>query len=122
MTSVKATTADLPRTEDWDAWRARIDERMEHVATRADLANLRVWMFATMVTVGALTVAAMKFLLGESRASTRSGRGCADVRRTGRRRSGAAFWQPAAEVRVAPRVFRHPSDKDVSREHAGPHM
>lgn len=64
MTNVKATTVDLPRTEDWVAWRARIDERIEHVATRADLANLKVWMFATMVTIGALTVAAMKFFPG----------------------------------------------------------
>ncbi len=68
MTSAEATTATPPRNEDWIAWRARIDERMEHVATKADLANLKVWMFATMVTtmvtVGALTVAAMKFLLG----------------------------------------------------------
>ncbi len=41
---------------------------MEHVATKADMANLKVWMVATMVatmfTVGALTVAALKLLLG----------------------------------------------------------
>ena len=68
MTTAEVTTADLPRNEDWVAWRARIDERMEHVATKADMANLKVWMVTTMVatmfTVGALTVASLKLLLG----------------------------------------------------------
>ena len=68
MTTADTTTLNPPGTDDWVAWRARIDERMEHVATRADLANLKVWMVTTMVatmfTVGALTVAALKLLLG----------------------------------------------------------
>ncbi len=68
MTTAEVTTVDLPRNEDWVEWRARIDERMEHVATKADMANLKVWMVATMVatmfTVGALTVASLKLLLG----------------------------------------------------------
>ena len=68
MTTAEVTTVDLPRNEDWVAWRARIDERMEHVATKADMANRKVWMVTTMVatmfTVGALTVASLKLLLG----------------------------------------------------------
>ncbi len=70
MTTAEMTTVDLPRSEDWVAWRARIDERMEHVATKADLADLRVWMLRTMVTTmittmigfGALIVAAIRLL------------------------------------------------------------
>ena len=70
MTTAEVTTVHLPRNEDWVAWRARIDERMKHVATKADLADLRVWMLRTMVTTmittmigfGALIVAAIRLL------------------------------------------------------------
>ena len=50
-----------PFSEDWIAWRARVDEKLRHVATKEDLANLRealTWRillamggFATIVTV-----------------------------------------------------------------------
>ena len=70
MTTANVTTADPPRTDDWVAWRARIDERMQHMATKADVADLKVWMLKTMVTTtvttmigfGALIVAAIRLL------------------------------------------------------------
>lgn len=70
MTTANVTTADPPRTDDWVAWRARIDERMQHMVTKADLADLKVWMLKTMVTTtvtttigfGALIVAAIGLL------------------------------------------------------------
>ncbi|MDE2689086.1 MAG: hypothetical protein OXI49_01105 [Acidobacteriota bacterium] len=43
-------------------WHIRVDERMKHVAMKEDLANLRVWMMATTLTVGALIVAAIKLI------------------------------------------------------------
>ncbi len=70
MTTANVTTADPPRTDDWVAWRARIDERLQHTATKADLTDLKVWMLKTMVTTmvttmigfGALIVAAIRLL------------------------------------------------------------
>ncbi len=70
MTTANVTTADLPQTDDWVAWRARVDERMQHMATKADVADLKVWMLKTMVTTtvttmigfGALIVAAIRLL------------------------------------------------------------
>ena len=70
MTSLETTAPVPPQTDDWVAWRARIDERLQHMATKADLADLRVWMLKTMVTTtitamigfGALIVAAIRLL------------------------------------------------------------
>ncbi len=70
MTTANVTTVDLPQTDDWVAWRARIDERLQHTATKADLADLKVWMLKTVVTTmittmigfGALIVAAIRLL------------------------------------------------------------
>ena len=70
MTTANVTTADPPLTDDWVAWRARVDERLQHMATKADLADLKVWMLKTMITTmvtsmigfGALTVAAIRLL------------------------------------------------------------
>ena len=70
MTTANVTTAIPPQTDDWVVWRARIDERLEHMATKADLADLKVWMLKTMVTTmvttmigfGALIVAAIRLL------------------------------------------------------------
>lgn len=66
MTTANVTTAGPPQTEDWIAWRGRVDERLEHMATKADLADLKVWMLKTMITsmigVGALIVAAIRLL------------------------------------------------------------
>lgn len=70
MTTANATTADPPRTDGWVAWRARVDERMQHMATKADVADLKAWMLKTMVTTtvtamigfGALIVAAIRLL------------------------------------------------------------
>ena len=70
MTTANVTTAGPPQTEDWIAWRGRVDERLEHMATKADLADLKVWMLKTMITMmitsmigfGALIVAAIRLL------------------------------------------------------------
>ena len=70
MTTVELTSAAPPQTEDWIEWRARIDERLQHTATKADLADLKVWMVKTLVTTmittmigfGALIVAAIRLL------------------------------------------------------------
>ncbi len=70
MTNVELTSAAPPHTEDWIAWRGRVDERLRHMATKADLADLKVWMLKTMVTTmittmigfGALIVAAIRLL------------------------------------------------------------
>lgn len=70
MTTADMTTMDPPRNEDWVAWRGRVDERLQHMATKADLADLKVWMLKTMVTTmittmigfGALIVAAIRLL------------------------------------------------------------
>ena len=66
MTTANATTAGPPQTDDWLEWRGRVDERLEHVATKADLADLKVWMLKTMITsmigFGALIVAAIRLL------------------------------------------------------------
>ncbi len=36
------TGAETPAlNEDWIAWRARVDEKLRHVATKEDLANLK---------------------------------------------------------------------------------
>ncbi|MCY3966747.1 MAG: hypothetical protein OXG83_17140 [Acidobacteria bacterium] len=43
-------------------WRIRVDEQTKHVAMKEDLANLRVWMMATTLTVGGLIVAAIKLI------------------------------------------------------------
>ncbi len=43
-------------------WRIRVDETLKHVAMKEDLANLRVWMMATTLTVGGLIVAAIKLI------------------------------------------------------------
>ena len=69
MTTANVTTAGPPQTEDWIAWRGRVDERLEHMATKADLADLadlKIWMLKTMITTmigfGALIVAAIRLL------------------------------------------------------------
>lgn len=66
MTNVELTSAAPPHTEDWIAWRGRVDERLRHMATKADLADLKVWMVKTMITTmigfGALIVAAIRLL------------------------------------------------------------
>lgn len=56
--------ADSPpeMNQDWVAWRARVDEKFEHVATKADLERLKVWMILTSLTVGALIVTAIKVI------------------------------------------------------------
>lgn len=43
-------------------WRIRVDEQTRHVAMKEDLANLRVWMMGTTLTVGGLIVAAIKLI------------------------------------------------------------
>lgn len=47
---------------DWIAWRARVDEKLEHMSTKADLERLKVWMILTSLSVGALVVAAVKVI------------------------------------------------------------
>ena len=61
MTATGTTTGTPELSEDWIAWRARVDETLRHVATKEDLAKLRealTWRillamggFATIVTV-----------------------------------------------------------------------
>ncbi len=64
-TGAAETPSDQPTfSEDWVAWRARVDETLRHVATKEDLAHLKVWMLltslTTSVTVGGLIVAALR--------------------------------------------------------------
>ena len=57
------TTADTPTiTDDWIAWRARVDEKLKHVALKEDLERLKVWVIITQISVGGLIVAAIKLL------------------------------------------------------------
>ena len=66
MTTTEVTFMGPQQTEDWIAWRGRVDERLEHMATKADLADLKVWMLKTMVTTmigfGVLIVGAIRLL------------------------------------------------------------
>lgn len=66
MTTTEVTTMGPPQTEAWIAWRGRVDERLAHMATKADLADLKVWMLKTMVTTmigfGVLIVGAIRLL------------------------------------------------------------
>ena len=64
-TGAAETASDQPTiSEDWVAWRARVDETLRHVATKEDLAHLKVWMLltslTTSVTAGGLIVAALR--------------------------------------------------------------
>ena len=47
---------------DMDTWRARMDEKLVHVATKRDLETLKVWMILTSLSVGGLVVALVKVL------------------------------------------------------------
>ncbi len=63
MDNIGRIVADLnAEILDLREWRIRIDEQMKHVAMKEDLANLRVWMMGTTLTVGALIVAAIKLI------------------------------------------------------------
>jgi len=57
------TTVDQPIiTDDWIAWRARVDEKLKHVALKEDLERVKIWVILTQISVGALVVAAIKIL------------------------------------------------------------
>ncbi len=69
------TTVDPPNlTGDWqrdmDVWRAGVDEKLRHMATKEDLAHLETrlvktsWraMFGTAIGVASLVIAALKLL------------------------------------------------------------
>ena len=56
MTTANVTTAGPPQTEDWVAWRGRVDERLQHMAT------MITTMVTSMIGFGALTVAAIRLL------------------------------------------------------------
>ena len=41
--------------------RNELDRTLKHYATKADIANLKVWIITTVVSVGAVVIAVLRF-------------------------------------------------------------